>query len=118
MLHRNIIASSSTHSPVKYPRSRIICDKTDGHVVRRVATNGHDIAPDRIDEVRFIATRNPDNIEVVLTNNSVKVEWITYAVQMYRVLKTRPELEWIDALQTWHLRGHRQLRKDWGSVFL
>ena len=64
--------SYSTHSPVKHPRSRIICDKTDGHVVRRVATNGHDIAPDRIDEIRLIATRNPDNIEVVLTNNSVR----------------------------------------------
>ena len=109
-LHRNLIALKGNYSPVKHPRSRIIGDKTDGHVVRRVATNGNDIAPDRIDEIRLIATYNPDNIEVVLTNsNSVRdkrnTEWTTYAVQMYRVLKTNPESAWIDALQIYGTYG-------------
>ena len=54
------------HSPVKEPRPRIIRSETDSHVVRGAATNGHDIAPDRIYEIRLIATRNPDDIKVVL----------------------------------------------------
>jgi hypothetical protein len=121
-LHRNLIALRGNRSPVKHPRSRIIRDKTDRHVVRRAATNGHDIAPDRIHEIRRIAPHNPDNIEVVLTNSSVrdkrKAEWTTYAVQMYRMLKTHPESARIDASQTRHLRGHRERGKDLGSLFL
>ena len=65
-------STRGNHSPVKEPRSRIIRDKTDGHVVRGTDTHGDDIAPDRIHEIRLIATRNPDNIEVVLANSSVR----------------------------------------------
>ena len=56
---------------MKEPRSRIIRDKTDRHVVRSAVTKGDDIAPDRIHEVGLVATGNPDNIEVVLENNSL-----------------------------------------------
>ena len=62
-------SARGNRSPVKKPRPRIVRDKTDGHVVRRAGTNGDDIAPDGIHEISRIATRNPDNIEVVLTNS-------------------------------------------------
>jgi len=61
---------------VKEPGSRIIRDKTDGHIVSSAISYGHDVAPDRIHEIRHVATRNPHNIEFV-------------AVQMYRMGKTR-----------------------------
>ena len=72
------------------PRSRIIRHKTDGHIVRGAGTQGGDIAPDGIHEIRLIATRNPDNVEVELTNSLVRdKEWwrTTYAMQMHSVLK-------------------------------
>ena len=79
--------------PVKEPRSWIIRDETDSHVVSSTAAYGHDIAPDRIHEICHVATRNPHNIEMVLEKNheleAEDAEWTTYAVQMYRVLKER-----------------------------
>ena len=106
---------------MKEPRSRIIRDKTDGHIVRRAATNGDDIAPDRIHEVRVIATRNPDNIKVVLANSLVrdkrKAEW-TYAVKMYRVLNNASRVSMDRRSTIWHLRGHREPQQGWGSLFL
>ena len=60
------------HLPVKEPRSRIIRDETDGHVVSSTISHGHDVAPDRIHEIRHIATRNPHNIEFVLKSRLVR----------------------------------------------
>jgi hypothetical protein len=51
---------------VKEPRSRIIRNETDGNVVSSAIAYGHDVAPDRIHEIRRIATRNPHNIEFML----------------------------------------------------
>ena len=48
------------------PRSRVIRNKPNGHVIRGAVAQGDDIAPDRICEIRHIATCNPDNIEGVL----------------------------------------------------
>jgi hypothetical protein len=75
---------------VKEPRSRIIRDETDGHVVSSAAAYGHDVASDRIHEIRHVATGYPHNIELVLRKYLVRAEnaeRTTYAVQMYRVLK-------------------------------
>ena len=57
-------------SQCDYIRTREIAILWDAResltVVRRAATQGDDIAPDRICEIRHIATCNPDNIEGVL----------------------------------------------------
>ena len=65
-------STRGNYSPVKEPRSRIIRDETDGNVVSSAIAYGHDVAPDRIHEIRHIATRNPHNIEFVLKNGLVR----------------------------------------------
>ena len=65
-------SSRSNRLPVQEPRSRIVCDKADGDVVSRARTYGHNIAPDRIDEVSGVATRNSHNIELMLKTCSIR----------------------------------------------
>ena len=57
---------------MKEPGARIIRDETDGHIISRVCAYGDDVAPDRIHEIRRIATRNSHDIEFMLKRNSAR----------------------------------------------
>lgn len=64
--------SRGDHSPVKEPGTRIISHEADSHVVCRIGACGYDIAPDRIDKISRVATRNSHNIKCVLRKGLVR----------------------------------------------
>lgn len=53
------------HSPVKEPRSRIVCPETDGNVVYGCA-GAHSVTADRVDIIVLRHTRASDDVKMVL----------------------------------------------------
>lgn len=52
------------------PRSGIVRDEPDGHVVARAVTYRHDVAPDGVHEIRRVATCNSDDVKAMLRESA------------------------------------------------
>lgn len=53
---------------MKEPRAWVIHDEADSGIASNTTANVHDVAADRIREIRIIATCNPHNVKSVLKN--------------------------------------------------